>query len=414
MDGFAMTTTRPAFLSALFVLIAVVLLAPFSARAESFLTVADVPVDVTAKSAAAARDQAIANAQIKAFDRLVRRLVPNAADQARIKPSQTDIEGMVQDFAVESERVSSVRYIGLYTVRFRAASVNKYLADAGVAALGDQQQVIVVPVYRGPSGQVLWGQGNPWRTAWDRGGFGDGPVTLILPNGDAFDSGTLSADAAAGGDLTALGAIMQRYHATGVVVATAEPGAGSSLTVTAAIFDSTGPKGTQTLTITPPPGQQADKVLLTGVSKLSDALQSAWRQSSGTGLVGYASSAEADSGQAASGARTLYAIAVPVGSITDWVKIRDQLGAIAGVQRLTLDALTRNRAAITLDFVGDQLALQAALADSGYVLAQLSPPDASGPGTFELRPSGASPVDQGAGQTAPRAPDSPPPAPPVR
>ena len=176
MDGFAMITTRPASLSALFVLIVVVALASFPVRAESFLTVADVPVDVTAKNAAAARDQAIANAQTKAFDRLVRRLVANPADQARIKPSQTEIEALVQDFAIESERVSSVRYIGLYTVRFRAAAVNKYLADAGVNAVGDQQQVIVLPIYRGPSGQVLWGQGNPWRNAWDRGGFGDGPV----------------------------------------------------------------------------------------------------------------------------------------------------------------------------------------------------------------------------------------------
>ena len=107
-----------------------ILVSPAQVHAETYMTVSDAPVDVTAKNSAAARDQAIATAQSKAFDRLVKRLVPNAADQARVHPSQQDIESFVQDFGVENERVSSVRYIGLYSVRFRAGRVQKYLADA--------------------------------------------------------------------------------------------------------------------------------------------------------------------------------------------------------------------------------------------------------------------------------------------
>ena len=108
-----------------------------SARAETFLTVSDVPVDVTAKDAAAARDQAIAVAQSKAWDKLVKELVTDPAQQARIHPSQQEIESFVQDFGVENERVSTVRYIGLYDVRFREGRVRKYLADSGVTGLGD-------------------------------------------------------------------------------------------------------------------------------------------------------------------------------------------------------------------------------------------------------------------------------------
>lgn len=412
-----MLKSRPAIRVALFILAAIVLLGLPSAWAEEFLTVVDVQVDVTAKSAAAARDQAIADAQRKAFDRLTQRLVPNPADQARIKPSQADIEAMVQDFAVENERVSSVRYIGLYTVRFRSGPVNKFLADAGVSAVVDQKQVVVLPVYRGASGQVLWGQGNPWRLAWDRGGFGDGPVTLILPNGDAFDTGTLSADAAVGGDLAALGAIMQRYHAAGIVVATAEPhdaaqGAASGLTVTASIFDSTGAKGTQTLSIAHEPGELSSKTLLSAVSKLSDSLETAWRETNGLNLVGYA--AGTDGGEAAAAPDVPYPITLPLNGIVDWVRVRDRLGALAGVQHLSLDALTRERAAITLDFAGDALALQAALAGSGYVLAQISPADAAGPGSFELRAVGAATPAVGAVQSPLPPSAAPPAAPPVQ
>jgi hypothetical protein len=404
MDVFAMIGMRfrlRALLLPALLAVAVVAFGPVAA-AETYMTVGDVPVDVTAKSAAAARDQAIAEAQAKAFDRLVKRLVPNPADQARIRPTQQDIEGMVQDFAIENERASQVRYIGLYSVRFRAGQVRKYLSDLGVTAIGDLQQILIVPVYRGAGGAVLWGQSNPWRTAWERGGFGDGPVSLILPNGDAFDTGTLSAAAAEAGDAAALGAMIQRYHVAGLVVATAEPrdstqGAASGLTITAATYDSTGLKGAQTLTAPPAAGEQPGKLLLRGVSATAEALEDGWKGGA-TGLSGYAPQRDAtgDEGEqpATTAQGTLYPIFVALSGLGDWVGVRNRLGAAGGVQRVSLDALTRDNAALTVDFAGDSLALQAALADSGYVLVQTAPADAAGPGMFQLRrggPQGAAP-----------------------
>ena len=240
-----------------------------SARAETFLTVSDVPVDVTAKDAAAARDQAIAVVQSKAFDKLVKQLVPSPSDQARIHPSQQDIESFVQDFGVENERVSTVRYIGLYDVRFRESRVRKYLADYG--------------------------------------------ATVVASTADA-----------------------------------AQP------------EDSTDQPA--------PPG-----------------------------------------GSAAPGPATSYPVAVPVAGVEGWVKLRNQLTGTPGVQRVALDALTREAAALTLDFSGDVVALQAALAGSGYVLVQTSPGNAAGPGMFQLRPPGAEPPPQ---QRFVGPPPMPPPAPP--
>jgi hypothetical protein len=383
-----------------FLVLALIAVAPVivaaRAIAETYMTVGDVPVDVTAKSAAAARDQAIAQAQAKAFDRLVKRLVPNPADQARVRPSQQDIEGMVQDFAIENERASQVRYIGLYSVRFRAGQVRKYLSDLGVTGIDDLQQILILPVYRGAGGAVLWGQSNPWRTAWERGGFGDGPVSLILPNGDALDTAALSAAAAQAGDAAALGAMIQRYRVAGLVVATAEPrdstqGAGSGLTITAATYDSTGLRGAQTLAVPPAAGEQPGKLLLRGVSATAEALEDGWKGGA-TGLSGYAPQRDATGNDgeqpAAMSQGTLYPISVALSGLGDWVGIRNRLATVGGVQRVSLDALTRDNAALTVDFAGDPLALQAALADSGYVLVQTAPPDAAGPGIFLLRRGG--------------------------
>jgi hypothetical protein len=407
MDGFATIRTGPLVLRAFLVL--ALLMAGRPALADSTMTVSDVNVDVTAKSAADAREQAIAQAQSRAFDRLVKRLVTDPADQAKIKPGQGEIEGMVQDFAVQSERTSAVRYIGVYTVRFRAGRVRKYLYDAGVASVGSVQEVMVLPVYQTGSGPVLWGPSNPWRSAWDRGGFGDnGPATLILPNGDPFDTGTLSASAAASGDMTALDAIMQRYHIAGVVVASAQPrGAGpaSGLSITVTTYDGTGAKNTQSVTIDPQPGEPADKTLRRGVLMVAQALESQWQQTGGTGFVAYAPPPGMDQGpgQASAGAGALYPVSIPLGGIADWAVARERLAAIPGVGGVTLDALTRQGAAVTISFAGDPTALQAALAGSGYTLVQtgaVGAPAVPAPG----------PGPEGAVVAQPLAPPPPPPA----
>ncbi len=109
---------------------AATLIAP-AVFAETYLTIENVPVDVTAKNAAAARDSAITVAQSKAFDQLIKQVVANPVEQARLHPGQGQIESFVKDFGVDNERVSTVRYIGLYSVRFKASLINKYLSIRG-------------------------------------------------------------------------------------------------------------------------------------------------------------------------------------------------------------------------------------------------------------------------------------------
>jgi hypothetical protein len=375
------------------------------ALAESFITIHDVPVDVTAASAAAARDQAIAEAQHKAFAMLVKKLVSDPADQARVKPTGSQIESFVQGFAVESERTSPVRYIARYSVRFRAGRVRQFLQDSGVHAVAEIQEVLLVPLYRGPNGPALWGPGNTWRTAWERGGFGDDPVTLILPNGDRYDTGAVSASAAETGDVAAIALLIQRYRTAGLVVVEAAPhdparGPASGLTLTLSVYDITGTKGSQTLSVDAAPGDQPDKIFDEGVALSATTLETGWQQAiaggGSIGLVGTQPETTADLGPdsgldtgATSGQPgTLFPIEMDISGLGDWLRVRDQLSTLPGVARLSLDALSRTRAAFTLDYAGDPLALQAALASTGFVLVQV-PEGTPGAGGFQLRRANA-------------------------
>ena len=85
-------------------------------------TVTDVNADVTADTAAHARDQALMQAERAAFVQLVAR---SGGAEGVSKLSDDAIAAMVQSFEVQSERLSAVRYIGVFTIRFKPAAVQK-------------------------------------------------------------------------------------------------------------------------------------------------------------------------------------------------------------------------------------------------------------------------------------------------
>src|SRR5262249_1516926 len=124
------------------------------AEAANPYEVTGVPVDVTASDAATARDQAIVQGQRKAFTMLMEQLLGADKAPSVAVPSDAALGNMVQDFEVESERLSSVRYIGTMTFRFDADSVNALIGrpgdngvdvSGGAAAVGTPGTPEVVP-----------------------------------------------------------------------------------------------------------------------------------------------------------------------------------------------------------------------------------------------------------------------------
>jgi hypothetical protein len=114
-------------------LAAVVLLLAGGEAAARPYEVSGVNVDVTASDAATARDQAIIEGQRAALKMLIEDLL-GAETAAQIAlPGDDAISEMVEDFEIESERLSSVRYIGVLTYRFDSFKVDDLLAAYGGA-----------------------------------------------------------------------------------------------------------------------------------------------------------------------------------------------------------------------------------------------------------------------------------------
>lgn len=145
-DGFAMPVqiARSLVGSLLLLMLAAWSVGPAAAAPY---VVTGVPVDVTAADAVTARDQAILEGQRKAFAMLMeQQLGPEQA--ATIKtPSDDHLSAMIENFEVESERISGVRYVGVLTFRFDQASV-----DAATGKAPDPTAEVVTDAM--PSGPV--------------------------------------------------------------------------------------------------------------------------------------------------------------------------------------------------------------------------------------------------------------------
>lgn len=124
-------------------------------------TIADVNVDVTADNAAHARDQALMQAEREAFTQLCARM---GAPASTTKIDDDSLAALVQSFEVQSEHLSAVRYIGVFTIRFKPLSTQKKIGAAAAVPTAtensDTPPPVVVeakPTPHGPLSHVLIG-----------------------------------------------------------------------------------------------------------------------------------------------------------------------------------------------------------------------------------------------------------------
>jgi hypothetical protein len=192
--------------------------------------VAGVPVDATAASAVAARQEALLAGQREGLRRLLRRLT-RPEDAGRLpKVEALPVERFVESYQIADEKVSPTRYVAALSVAYAPEPVQGLLRSADVPFLERRAEpLLVLPALETAMGELdLWGEANPWRAAWnERAAVASPLVELRLPLADAGDVSTLGPGALSpenpdpDPDPGALAALGQRYEAQAVVVARA-------------------------------------------------------------------------------------------------------------------------------------------------------------------------------------------------
>ncbi len=347
--------------------------------ADRLFTVTDIAVDVTADSAVAAQQRAIATAERRAFRQLLEKLAPADAERLNEAVDASELPALVRDFSVEDERTGRTSYRAIMTVRFRPAAVTARLAREGVQ-LGqvEDETLVVLPVFDGPQGPVLWDDPNPWRRAWSTTQVPQGLASLVVPLGDLGDIRSVSVEQAVVGNAGALEAIATKNGANGVLVASATPGQATAatpgaaqalapLTINLRRYRGTNLIGTTEITVAPAPTDTVESLFAKAVPEVAGAVDRTLEQAA---VVG--------GGQASGGGAGQLDVIMSFDSIGDWADAQRRLRRVAAVGSIQIRALRRRSVQFDLRFAGDQALLDQQLAQNGLQLTPIATTVAAG------------------------------------
>jgi len=340
----------------------IVVTGPRALAADTF-TVRGVDVDVTAATVAAAKEQAMAEAERTGFRRMLERLT-SPADLARLPA--VDARQYVRDVAVEQERSSAVRYLATMTVRYNPMAVKKLLRESGIKfAEPRPRALVVIPVLR-PAGGGLpaaWDEPGPWRSAWTGlGGGGLVPIAVAGSVPDPTGAPPPPVDRIVALQPDILSAIGARYRTGDVLVAVATVTANGGVEVSLSGGGSL-PRPFDSKTFTAEGGPEA--AMRAAVADIAQTYETQYKQNN-TLAFDHAAS---------------LATVAPLTGLGDWLALRERLGRVPQVRRWEIVSLTRDEAVLSLHVVGETEQIRAALASAGLVLEQ-------GDGNWTLRIGG--------------------------
>jgi hypothetical protein len=325
-----------------------------SADANSHVfTVSGVPVDVTAETAAAAREAAHAEGHVKAMEKLLARLLPRDELGLLRQLKAPEILAYVQDFSVANERTSDVRYLAELTFRFRPEPIRELLRANGLQHAETMSKPVVVLAIFGVEGEaVLWGEGNPWWAAWAARPPGGWLVPLIVPLGDLGDLTAVDAARALNGEAEALGAIARRYGAEDVLITQAvllgDPLLGQATLQVGTVRLGRYAQQTTIDNYAQPAGGTTQDLLALAADAVGAAVQEAWKQRN---LL-------------RPGSQRQIAVTVPVTQLAELLEVKRRLVGVAAVRGARVTTLSRSKAEMAITFVGEEEQLVLAMTQS--------------------------------------------------
>ena len=208
----------------------IVLLAGGPATAQSDIYwVRDVAAKGEGKTDRAARTDAALNAAPAALERLLRRLT-SIRDREFLPPVPPEraremVRGLEVVRAKRQDSPAGRSFDGALSYLFNPEAVGAFLKAEQLGwSARRSDPVLVLAVWRGEGGAVLWDDPNPWRDAWAATEREPGLVPVALPEGSLKDLQAIDAEQAAGRDAQSLAAIARAYGAKQVLVAVAAAG----------------------------------------------------------------------------------------------------------------------------------------------------------------------------------------------
>ena len=329
-------------------------------EALNVFEVRDVAVDVTAETAAKAREQARMQGEARAFQTLMERLTLRIEHSSLPQLSNEEISTYVKDFSVNDEKTSSVRYLARLTFRFKPKDVRGLLVESGFSfAETVSKPVLVLPVFQNAGALILWDDPNPWRDAWASRPKTRSLVPTQIPTGTLADIAAIGAEQAMDGDPQRLKAIGNRYGASDALVAfgVMRIEAAKARRVLDVYFTRFGrqlKEQTEVISFPQNTDETVPALLARAAQELTYVVEDNWKRDN---LLRFDRAG-------------MIAVVVPIKGLKDWLKVRAMLAGVAVLRRTDLVLLSKERAHLNLHYIGETNQLALALEQADLKLVQ--------------------------------------------
>ncbi len=204
---------------------------PVQALAGESLVNSEVQVDVSGKDAADAREQAMTKAQLDGLTDLLSKLT--SPEQVRVILSGLEpakISSMVRSTEVLDEKISSNRYRATLMLTYDGDEISGLIDNGGGAATAPGQpkqaaavgSFLIVPGYEEDGVQMLWEEGNPWRSACKAVGLEVASGDIVVPFGDSADAAVIDSKTLGSANYATLLPLTVRYGVSDIVIVQAK------------------------------------------------------------------------------------------------------------------------------------------------------------------------------------------------
>ncbi|MBL4639368.1 MAG: DUF2066 domain-containing protein [Kordiimonadaceae bacterium] len=208
---------------------------------DRLFTIQAVKVDVTARRASDARDQALAQAQSGAYDKLLRKITQ--VEGRALLPELTDVQkqSLVSGIQVVDEQSSARRYIASLDIRFEPGSFSRFLAEYKVPhVLGTGRGLIVLHAHTDGVANYLWQHKAETNTAYEAVDWLNRIRTYVFPRGELQERAMISYSEVANFKTSNVNKLAQRYDVESALLLSTEwKNAGNGDGVLAYSFHST-------------------------------------------------------------------------------------------------------------------------------------------------------------------------------
>jgi hypothetical protein len=319
-----------------------------------------VEVDVTAGTAAIARQIAIRQGQRRALNILFQRLTIEEDRQRIPVLDDARVAALVLSIKFENERYSSTRYIADITITFSQPAVRELLDIAGSRFSETMARPILVLAQHENAGlSVHWDDNETWQRAWREADWRTSLVPFIVPGADGARAETDMSLILDTGDPENVAFLAQLYGTSETLTIIARDtidlfSATPQLEVTTIRRDASSEESSDQRFV-----RQANETSRDFFDRVADTIGGAiadqWKEQTLVSL--------SDTG-------SLEAI-VQLENLSAWVSLKADLQKISLIKDVTLKEISASRALLQLDYLGSPQQLSASLGQRSIMMQDM-------------------------------------------